>query len=89
ALGRRSKIAVQPLDIDYPFHHTLIEDVKDDFLSGLPKISLRPGEFGFLSTVTGEELSGSQLDGNYWWRNAREPVAFRKAVAKALELGCN
>ncbi|MFP3733109.1 hypothetical protein SB690_20325, partial [Bacillus sp. SIMBA_006] len=23
ALGRRSKIAVQPLDIDYPFHHTL------------------------------------------------------------------
>lgn len=89
ALGRRSKIAVQPLDIDYPFHHTLIDDVKNDFLSTLPKISLRPGEFGFLSTVTGDELSGSRLDGNYWWRNAREPVAFRKAVAKALDLGCN
>lgn len=89
SLGRRAKIAVQPLDIDYPFHHPLIDDVKEEFLATLPKISLRAGEYGFLSTVTGTQLRGNQLDGEYWWRNAREQVSFRKAVAAALELDCN
>jgi acyl transferase domain-containing protein len=89
SLGRRAKIAVQPLDIEYPFHHPLIDDVKEEFLASLPKISLRAGEYGFLSTVTGGLLSGFQLDGDYWWRNAREPVSFRKAVVAALELDCN
>ena len=29
----------------------------------------------------------SRLDGNYWWRNVREPVQFRTAVLAAAELG--
>jgi phthiocerol/phenolphthiocerol synthesis type-I polyketide synthase C len=89
ALGRRQKLAVQPLDIDYPFHHPLIDEAKGEFLKTLPPIAPRRGEYAFLSTVTGEELSGDQLDGRYWWRNVREPVRFMKGVENAIALGCN
>ncbi|MDX3928628.1 MAG: type I polyketide synthase [Shinella sp.] len=89
ALGRRQKIAVQPLDIDYPFHHPLIDDVKDEFLQELPIITPRDGEYEFLSTVTGDVVRGDLLTGEYWWRNVREPVHFMQAVEGALEKGCN
>ncbi|MCY1664617.1 type I polyketide synthase [Rhizobium sp. SL86] len=89
ALGRRRKIAVQLLDIEYPFHHPLIDDVREEFVATLPDIGLHDGDLQFLSTVTGDRLSGRKLNASYWWRNAREPVAFRNAVAKALDEGCN
>ncbi|WP_411033328.1 SDR family NAD(P)-dependent oxidoreductase [Shinella sp. BYT-45] len=88
-LGRRQKLAVQPLDIDYPFHHPLVDEAKDEFLKTLPKIAPRATEYDFISTVTGEPVDGTALDGAYWWRNVREPVCFMQGVARALEQGCN
>lgn len=89
SLGRRQKLAVQPLDIDYPFHHPLIDEAKAEFLKTLPRITPRASEYDFISTVTGEPIDGTALDAAYWWRNVREPVYFREGVAKALEQGCN
>lgn len=90
SLGRRQKLAVQPLpDIDYPFHHPLIDEAKAEFLKTLPRITPRASEYDFISTVTGEPVDGAALGAAYWWRNVREPVHFRQGVAKALEQGCN
>lgn len=88
-LGRRHKMAVQQLEIDYPFHHPLIDEAKGEFLQTLPKITPRATEYDFISTVTGEQLDGTALDDAYWWRNVREPVYFMQGVARALERGCN
>ncbi|UDF30711.1 UNVERIFIED_ORG: SDR family NAD(P)-dependent oxidoreductase [Roseateles sp. XES5] len=89
SLGRRQKLAVQLLDIDYPFHHPLVDEAKDEFLKTLPKIAPRATEYDFISTVTGERLDGTALDGAYWWRNVREPVYFMQGMARALAQGCN
>ncbi|MCP8895594.1 SDR family NAD(P)-dependent oxidoreductase [Shinella daejeonensis] len=89
SLARRQKIAVQLLDIDYPFHHPLVDEAKDEFLSTLPTLSPREAEYDFISTVTGDALVGTALDASYWWRNVREPVHFMQGMAKALEAGCN
>jgi len=89
ALGRRQKLAVQPLDIDYPFHHPLIDEAREEFLRTLPKIVPHATEYDFISTVTGGDMDGTALDGAYWWRNVREPVYFMQGVAHALERGCN
>src|SRR5690606_5278912 len=83
-LGRRHKMAVQQLEIDYPFHHPLIDEAKGEFLQTLPKITPRATEYDFISTVTGEQLDGTALDDAYWWRNVREPVYFMQGVARAL-----
>ena len=88
-LARRQKIAVQPLDIDYPFHHPLIDEAKDEFLTTLPAVSPREAEYDFISTVTGDVLDGVKLDAGYWWRNVREPVRFMQGMACAMAAGCN
>ena len=89
SLGRRQKLAVQLLDIDYPFHHPLIDEAKAEFLKTLPRITPRANEYNFISTVTGEPIDGTALDAAYWWRNVREPVHFGRGVARALEQGRN
>jgi acyl transferase domain-containing protein/NADPH:quinone reductase-like Zn-dependent oxidoreductase/acyl carrier protein/short-subunit dehydrogenase len=82
------RVVGQLLDIDYPFHHPLIELAKNDFLEDMAHIALRPTQIPFISTVTGQELSGDSLDASYWWSNVREPVQFAPATKAAIDLGC-
>ncbi|WP_026613278.1 type I polyketide synthase [Ensifer aridi] len=86
--ARKAKIPVQILDINYPFHHPIIDQAKQAFLADIPDIAPRHAELTYLSTVTGSALDGTELDPDYWWKNVREPVRFQAAAEAALELGC-
>ncbi|MCG5477577.1 type I polyketide synthase [Sinorhizobium alkalisoli] len=86
--ARKAKIPVQILDINYPFHHPIIDQAKEAFLADIPDIAPRRTELTYLSTVTGGALDGTELDPEYWWKNVREPVRFQAAAEAALELGC-
>lgn len=87
--ARKRKVAVQPLDINYPFHHPLIDRSRDAFLSDMPPIAPRRGDTAFISTVTGTAITGEALTPEYWWRNVRQPVKFQQAAEEAMALGCN
>lgn len=87
--ARKAKIPVQILDINYPFHHPIIDRAKKAFLADIPDIAPRNSELAYLSTVTGERMDGTQLDPDYWWKNVREPVRFQAATEAAIELGCS
>ena len=80
-------IAFLDLDLDYPFHTTLMAPVEAPLKDDLKDTQANDASIPFVSTVTGTCLPGSRLDGNYWWRNVREPVQFRMAVVAAAELG--
>lgn len=86
--ARKAKIPVQILDINYPFHHPIIDRAKKAFLSDIPDIAPRKSEIAYLSTVTGDRLDGTALDSDYWWKNVREPVRFQAATEAAIALGC-
>ncbi|MCG5475933.1 MAG: polyketide synthase [Sinorhizobium fredii] len=86
--ARKAKIPVQILDINYPFHHPIIDQAKEAFLADIPDIAPRRTELTYLSTVTGSALDGTELDPDYWWKNVREPVRFQAATDAALALGC-
>lgn len=88
ALARKAKIAVQPLDINYPFHHPAIDREREAFLADIGHFQPQAGTGMFVSTVTGGPLSGSQLNADYWWRNVRDPVQFLGATLAALDAGC-
>lgn len=87
--ARKRKVAVQPLDINYPFHHPLIDQARGAFFADMPEIHPKPSAKAFISTVTGTVLTGESLNPDYWWRNVRQPVKFLHAVEEALALGCN
>lgn len=87
--ARKAQIVAHVLDINYPFHHPIIDSAKDAFLADLPEIEPETGSCTYISTVTGKVQDGRGLDAEYWWHNVREPVLFKSAAETALELGCN
>lgn len=87
--ARKSQIVAHILDINYPFHHPIIDSARDSFLTDLPTIEPKSGACTFVSTVTGDIYDGQGLDADYWWRNVRDPVLFKSAAEKAVDLGCN
>ncbi len=75
------------LDIDYPFHSTLVEPVRAPLLrelGGLKPLALRRK---MISSVTGEAATAEMLGAEHWWHNVREPVRFEAALSRLLEDG--
>ena len=87
--ARKSQIVAHVLDINYPFHHPIIDRAKDAFLADLPDVAPDSGTGTFISTVTGELSDGRLLDTQYWWRNVRDPVLFKAGCQTAMAMGCN
>ncbi|NTJ06672.1 type I polyketide synthase [Rhizobium lusitanum] len=87
--ARKSQIVAHILDINYPFHHPIIDRAKDAFLADLPDVAPDSGTGTFISTVTGELSDGRLLDTQYWWRNVRDPVLFKAGCQAAMAMGCN
>jgi len=76
---------VRILPLNYPFHTRVMDVIKAPLLVRLEGLTPRRGRLPFISTVTGAELDGGALNGEYWWRNARAPVQFEAAIAHALD----
>jgi phthiocerol/phenolphthiocerol synthesis type-I polyketide synthase C len=83
--ARSSNVAGVLLDIDYPFHHALLDLARAPLLQRLSGLPARAPRLSLLSTVTGA-MQQAAMDGEYWWRNMRQPVLFRQAAAAALEM---
>lgn len=81
---RQQKIVFKRLPLDYAFHSPAMDSVADQIRSSLSDIRPVTGMIPFISTVTGEQLDGTQLDAEYWWDNIRQPVRFQQATEQLL-----
>ncbi|NMM01960.1 SDR family NAD(P)-dependent oxidoreductase [Paraburkholderia sp. RP-4-7] len=77
----------QMLELDYAFHSRQMDPIESSVLQGLADLAPNAATCRFVSTVTGAELTGTELDAHYWWRNIREPVRFGDAVAQVAQTG--
>jgi acyl transferase domain-containing protein/acyl carrier protein len=75
------------LQVDIPYHSNVMECIKDEMLCRLAHIKTSPPHTPIYSTVTGESSTGNDYESNYWYRNAREPVHFSKAMEALLTHG--
>ena len=75
------------LDLDYAFHSKVMDPVKERLLDALGKHGLEPSNsaVAMISTVTGEMVTGDDLDPHYWWHNIRQPVRLDRALAQILD----
>lgn len=80
--------AFRLLDLDYAFHSSCMDPVRDtlaESLAGFAPGGQRQGLF--VSTVTGGACE-VPLDADYWWGNIRQPVRFEQAIAALVAQGC-
>ncbi|WP_267467588.1 type I polyketide synthase [Nocardia transvalensis] len=66
--------------VDYASHSPQVEQLEAEILSALSGIAPRVGRVSMVSAVTGEVLTGEELDAEYWYASLRAPVEFDRAV---------
>ncbi len=81
-------VNVRRLRASPAYHSPLVEPALDDLEAVFADIDVSAAEITILSNLTGAPLGdGERLDGAYWRRHARSPVAFRASVETLAELG--
>ncbi len=75
------------LDLDYPFHASLLDDTRTPLLRALDGLQPSAGRMRFVSSVFASAVPGEALDADYWWQNVRAPVRFDAAVAAVADAG--
>ncbi|WP_399930215.1 SDR family NAD(P)-dependent oxidoreductase [Streptomyces kanamyceticus] len=85
----RKGVACKELDLDHAFHSAAMDPIEPPMRRGLSELRPTTAQLPMFSSVTGDRIEGSGLDGAYWWRNVREPVRFADATQKALEDGAD
>ncbi|MEM7239947.1 MAG: type I polyketide synthase, partial [Pseudomonadota bacterium] len=85
--GRARRVAVQKLPVAYAYHSAAMDPIEAAMREGLADLVPAELRLPMVSTETGQLIEGGSLDAGYWWRNARNPVRFREAVAELCALG--
>ncbi len=76
AEGARARIVA----VDYASHCAQIDRLEDEIVSVLAGVTPRAGRVPMVSAMSGETLTGEELDARYWYGSLRAPVHFDRAV---------
>lgn len=75
------------LTVEVPYHSHKMDPLRDELLSSLQSVTPRQTDIPLYSTVTGQIISGTELDNEYWWQNVRQTVRFADAAATLIADG--
>ena len=75
------------LQVSHAFHSTAIEPMLAPFSKVLAGISFHEPIIPFSSNLTGELITGTEIDREYWLRHIRQPVNFIKGIKTLCENG--
>ncbi|HEY2237971.1 MAG TPA: SDR family NAD(P)-dependent oxidoreductase, partial [Streptosporangiaceae bacterium] len=73
-------IRTRRVAVDYASHSSQVETLREQILDALDGISPEPGRVPMVSAMTGELLTGTELDARYWYDSLRAPVEFARAI---------
>lgn len=77
------------LQVEVPYHSPSMEPLKAELVQSLLEIKPQTAKIPLFSTVTGQQVEGSELDSTYWGNNMREPVLFATAIAQLIQADYN
>lgn len=75
------------LRVEVPYHSRLMDPILDELRSELACLAPQPPKLPLHSTVTGEVVTDSLWDADYWCANVREPVRFADATTALVKTG--
>ncbi|GGC78327.1 type I polyketide synthase [Chelatococcus reniformis] len=73
-------ILVRPLHVDYAFHSAQMRPLAERFAAGLGPVESRDGAIPIVSTVTGADFAGRDVDAAYLTEAICKPVRFAAAI---------
>jgi acyl transferase domain-containing protein/NADPH:quinone reductase-like Zn-dependent oxidoreductase/aryl carrier-like protein len=73
------------LHVQYAFHSAQMDPIRTNLLAALQGIRPQPGKLPLISTVTGQQVEGTELGPEYWWHNVRDRVRFADATARLTD----
>ena len=65
-----------------------MDPILEELEKSLRGLAPRRERVRVISTVTGDFISGEQVDARYWMRNVRQPVNFQRACEELFRNGC-
>nr|WP_196814384.1 type I polyketide synthase [Nocardia sp. BMG111209] len=77
------------LPVDYASHCADVARIEELLLAELGEFTPRTALLAFYSSVLAQPIDTSELTADYWYRNLRNPVEFRRAVDRLLDAGYN
>ena len=75
------------LRVEVAYHSKQMDFIKHEFLNALKGLNPSLPRVSLYSSVMGKCADGVVLDAEYWWKNIRRPVHFKKAVDSLLAKG--
>ncbi|WP_430792111.1 acyltransferase domain-containing protein, partial [Actinoplanes sp. G11-F43] len=75
------------IPVDYASHGPQVEQLRDEILTVLDGIVPGRAAIPMVSALTGQWLSGPELDADYWYSSLRETVEFDRAVKALTDSG--
>ncbi|WP_291412724.1 type I polyketide synthase [Actinophytocola sp.] len=86
--GLGEEVSVKRLRTSHAFHSPMMDAILPAFTEAVAAVPLRTPTAPFLSTVSGEPITGAQAtDPGYWASQLRETVRFGACVAAQLATG--
>ncbi|ONI75273.1 hypothetical protein ALI144C_41835 [Actinosynnema sp. ALI-1.44] len=73
-------VRTRMIPVDYASHSAHVDELRDEILTVLQGINPSAGRIPMVSTLTGEWLTGPEMDESYWYSSLRETVEFDRAV---------
>jgi acyl transferase domain-containing protein/acyl carrier protein len=87
-VGReQTDVLCQILRVDYAFHSQQMDPFTGELRDSLRGLRSKAVTTPMFSSVTGEAIHGGELDADYWCRNMRQPVLFKRAIDRAIDAG--
>ncbi|GAA4835498.1 hypothetical protein GCM10025787_14240 [Saccharopolyspora rosea] len=80
-------IRARHVPMDRASHSAQIDVLEEPMRQALAGLRPRSSGTAFCSSVTGDVLDTAGLDGDYWYRNLRQPVEFQAAARTLVEQG--
>ena len=74
----------RPVEVDYASHSRHMDAVLDELMEKLAGVSPQASKVPMISTLTGAQVDGTELDARYWCRNLREAVRLDQALEVLL-----
>ena len=74
------------LDVTVPFHSRYMEEIKNEFMTGIADVTFNKPTTTLYSTTTGACVT-EQMDSSYLWHNVRYAVHFADAIEAIIAAG--